>query len=42
MSFPIWRSSAMMVGIRPYSDTGFGYSFDYTDPELIGRTGSIS
>ena len=42
MSFPIWRSSAMMVGIRPYSDTGFGYSFDYTDSELIGRTGSIS
>ena len=25
MSFPIWRSSAMMVGIMPYSDTGFGY-----------------
>ncbi len=42
LSFPIWRSSAMMVGIMPYSDTGFGYSFDYTDPELIGRTGSIS
>ena len=42
MSFPIWRSSAMMVGVAPFSDTGFGYSFDYTDPELIGRTGSIS
>ena len=42
LSFPIWRKSAMMVGIMPYSDTGFGYSFDYTDPELIGRTGSIS
>ena len=42
MSFPIWRSSAMMVGIMPYSDTGFGYSFDYTDPQLIGRTGNIT
>ena len=42
MSFPIWRSSAMMVGIMPYSDTGFGYSFDYTDPMLIGQTGSIT
>ncbi len=42
LSFPIWRSSAMMLGIMPYSDTGFGYSFDYTDPQLIGRTGSIS
>lgn len=42
MSFPLWRNSAMMVGIMPYSDTGFGYSFDYTDPQLIGHTGSIS
>ena len=42
MSFPIWRTSAMMVGIMPYSDTGFGYSFNYTDPNLIGRTGSIT
>lgn len=42
MSFPIWRSSAMMVGIMPYSDTGFDYSFEYADPELIGRTGSIT
>ena len=41
MSFPIWRSSAMMVGVMPYSDTGFGYSFIYTDPDLIGHTGNI-
>ena len=42
MSFPIWRSSAMMVGIMPYSDTGFNYGFYYTDPDLIGRTGNIT
>ena len=42
MSFPIWRSSAMMVGIMPYSDTGFGYSFDYTDPQVIGQTDNIN
>ncbi len=42
MSFPIWRSSAMMVGIMPYSDTGFGYSFNYTDPILIGQAGDIN
>lgn len=42
MSFPIWRSSAMMVGIMPYSDTGFDYGFYYTDPDLIGRTGNIT
>lgn len=41
MSFPIWRSSAMMVGIMPYSDTGFDYGFRYADPDLIGRTGNI-
>ena len=29
MSFPIWRKSAMMVGIMPFSDTGFGYSFNF-------------
>jgi len=42
MSFPLWRHTAMMVGIMPYSDTGFGYSFDYTDPDLIGHTGNIT
>lgn len=42
ISFPIQRHSAMMVGILPFSDTGFGYSFDYTDPGVIGNTGSIS
>ncbi|MCR4859225.1 MAG: hypothetical protein K5910_01020 [Bacteroidales bacterium] len=42
MSFPLWHNTAMMVGIMPYSDTGFGYSFNYTDPDLIGRTGNIT
>ena len=42
ISFPLWSRIAMMVGIQPYSDTGFNYSFLYTDPELIGRTGNIT
>ena len=42
MSFPIWRKSAMMVGVMPFSDTGFGYSFNYTDPQLIGQTNNIT
>ena len=42
ISFPLWNTSAMMLGISPYSDTGFGYSFDYTDPDVIGHTGNIS
>lgn len=42
ISFPLIKSSAMMVGIMPFSDTGYGYSYDVTDPDLIGRTGNIS
>ena len=42
ISFPIWRSSAMMIGIMPYSDTGFGYSYLVEDPNIIGSTGNIS
>lgn len=42
ISFPIWRSSAMMVGIMPYSDTGYGYGYLVTDPDIIGHTGNIS
>ncbi|MBO4340287.1 MAG: hypothetical protein J5764_00190 [Bacteroidales bacterium] len=42
ISFPIWRSSAMMVGIMPLSGTGFGYKSTYTNPEVIGVTGPVS
>ena len=42
ISFPIWKSSAFMLGIMPYSDTGYGYGYTLTDPDIIGRTGNIS
>ena len=42
ISFPIWRSSAMMVGIMPLSSTGYGYSYNVTEPAIIGRTGNIN
>ena len=42
MSFPIYGPSAMMVGIMPYSTTGYGYSFYYDDPSVIGNTGNIN
>ena len=42
MSFPLWHNMAMMVGIMPFSDTGFNYGFEYADPDLIGRTGNIT
>lgn len=42
MSFPIYRSSAFMVGITPFSDTGYDFSSIETDPYIIGQTGNIS
>ena len=41
MSFPIWRSSAVMVGLTPYSDVGYDFSSIETNPEIIGNTGNI-
>lgn len=41
LSFPIYRSSAFMVGITPYSDIGYDFSSIETDPEIIGNTGNI-
>ena len=42
MSFPIYRSSAFMVGITPFSDVGYDFSSFETDPDIIGQTGNIS
>ena len=42
MSFPIYRSSAFMVGITPFSDVGYDFSSIETDPEIIGNTGNIT
>lgn len=42
ISFPIYRSSAFMVGITPFSDVGYRYSSTVTDQDIIGNTGNIS
>jgi hypothetical protein len=42
MSFPIYKSSAFMVGITPYSDMGYDFSHVITDKNIIGNTGSIT
>lgn len=42
ISFPLWKNTAMMLGITPYSTTGFDYSFNYTDPEVLGSIGNIN
>lgn len=42
ISFPLYKSSAMMIGITPAYGTGFNYSYKYTDPYIISRTGDIN
>ena len=42
MSFPIWKSSAFMVGITPFSDVGYDFTKIYTDQDIIGETGNIT
>lgn len=42
LSFPIYRSSAFMVGITPYSDVGYDFSSIETDQNIIGQTGNIT
>ena len=42
MSFPIWRSSAFMVGITPFSDVGYNFSKIENDQNIIGNTGNIT
>ena len=42
ISFPIYRSSAFMVGITPFSDVGYGFSSVVTDQDIIGETGNIT
>lgn len=42
MSFPIWRSSAFMVGISPFSSVAYKVNAMENDPSVIGHTGNIS
>ena len=42
ISFPIYRSSAFMIGITPYSDVGYDFSSVETDQDIIGSTGNIT
>ncbi len=42
MSFPIYKSSAFMVGITPYSDVGYDFSSIEENQDIIGNTGNIT
>lgn len=42
ISFPIYRSSAFMVGLTPFSDLGYNFSTRITDPSIIGNTNIVN
>ena len=42
ISFPIWNKLSAMVGISPYSSTGYSYASHETDPAVIAANGNIS
>ena len=42
MSFPIYRSSAFMIGITPFSDVGYDFSSVEKNPDIIGNTGNVT
>ena len=42
MSFPIYRSSAFMVGLSPFSDVGYDFSSVEENQDIIGNTGNIT
>jgi hypothetical protein len=42
LSFPIYRSSAFMVGITPFSNVGYDFSSVETKQDIIGNTGNIT
>lgn len=39
LSFPVYRSSAMMLGIAPYSNVGYDFSTVTTDPSRLALQG---
>lgn len=42
ISFPIYRSSAFMIGVTPFSDIGYDFTTRVTDPEIIGSTNTVT
>ncbi len=42
IGFPVYKSLACMVGIAPFSDTGYDFSSYETDQDIIGNTSPIN
>lgn len=41
LTMPIYRKSAFILGITPYSSVGYDFSYDVTDPNLVAQAGNI-
>jgi len=42
ISFPVYKSIAMYLGVTPYSDVGYDMTSKVTDPSVIANTGVIN
>lgn len=41
LSFPVWKSSAMQLGIVPYSNVGYRFIEDETREEILSSVGAL-
>lgn len=42
LTVPIYKSSALMLGITPFSNMGYNFSYMEEDENIIGNTGNIN
>ena len=41
ISFPLFHNTAAMVGIKPYSTSGYGFNYYETNPGVVGTVGNV-
>ncbi len=41
ISFPLFNHTAMMVGIKPYSATGYNFSYYESNPQVLAEIGNV-
>jgi len=42
ISFPLFPKTAMMIGITPYSSTGYAFDYYETNKEVLGTVGNVN